>query len=523
MTSRSQQQGSRRPPPNSPPSPEHDIQLGRVNKDFYSAPTFDERKKPSYLPQPPSPTSLDIHPLPDDASSFSFKEGSRNRSSNSVSPVITNSKLNQPTSKSTHNRPKSSQLSNIAQLSLRSPYSDGEEEEVGDEDNDEDDYQVVTINDFHNHNAKGQVQPQPYVVNHSDIKRPSSRNLSEGVQRGLARLGEFSTSREGSPIPMSDDKNINKRIEELSNENSARRVELDQKNREILDLESNNSQLQATVLELQRQKQDLLRHRQDLEQKLEKKEKDYNVMSKNYLDHVRMIRATDDDHSTILDKLNNLKVSIEHLVRKIQGTKSANLNKAVAIDQFNSSGLLGEIPSTVNLTEPFLLNLYMESVIMSKLVTNFFDKPLSCVFDYNSGFKDIYEWMFPRNHSLAVRWRQQLCVMLTQDPEAKVRQEQLVTRTTNELVETISKIYSNFNEAAKIREICCKSFELSVAMAALETVISPAQIQPDARFDEETMTASNKSNMEGRVGLIIFPAFKDHDGGFYVKPKVWCY
>ncbi|KAF9338740.1 hypothetical protein BGZ91_008006 [Linnemannia elongata] len=269
--------------------------------------------------------------------------------------------------------------------------------------------------------------------------------------------------------------------------------------------------------------QDLHRQLIDTQQKLQKRERDYEVMSKNYLEHVRLIRATDDDHSTIIDRLTQLKASIEHLVRKAQGSRSVNLNKEVVIEHFKNSGLLEGFPIPADKLEAFHLNLYMESVIMSTLVTRFFGKALSCIFSFNEGFKDIYDWMHERNEKLAVRWRQQLCVMITQDPATKTRQEEEVNAAATELSELVTKVYTNANELSKLKDLCNKAFELSVAMTALESVISPETVALGTAFDEENMGTSLKSNPEGKVALVIFPSFVDKERAFNIRPKVWCY
>ncbi|KAF9150346.1 hypothetical protein BG015_007849 [Linnemannia schmuckeri] len=275
--------------------------------------------------------------------------------------------------------------------------------------------------------------------------------------------------------------------------------------------------------EARQARQDLHRQLVDTQQKLQKRERDYEVMSKNYLEHVRLIRATDDDHSTIIDRLTQLKASIEHLVRKAQGSRSVNLNKEVVIEHFKNSGLLEGFPIPADKLEAFHLNLYMESVIMSTLVTRFFGKALSCIFSFNEGFKDIYDWMHERNEKLAVRWRQQLCVMITQDPATKTRQEEEVNAVATELSELVTKVYTNANELPKLKDLCNKAFELSVAMTALESVISPETVALGTPFDEENMGTSLKSNPEGKVALVIFPSFVDKERAFNIRPKVWCY
>ncbi|KAF9356601.1 hypothetical protein BGX34_009850 [Mortierella sp. NVP85] len=324
--------------------------------------------------------------------------------------------------------------------------------------------------------------------------------------------------RENGVQPSEQDRNKSQlnRVEELQILNASLQANLEDMAMDKQSLDSELNRTRAAYHELHRQYM-------ELNQKLDKRERDYEVMSRNYLEHVRLIRATDDDHGTMMDRLTQLKASIEHLIRKAQGARSVNLNRDAAVEHFKNSGLLKDFPIPEDKLESYHLNLYMESVVMSTLVSNFFEKPLSCAFDYNGGFKDIYDWMLARNDRLAVRWRQQLCKMLADDPATKARKEEEVTKVAVELSELVSKVYANANELNKIKDICTKSFELAIAATGLESVISPVTVPLGTPYDEETMGTSLKSNPEGKVALVIFPGFKDKESAFDVRPKVWCY
>ncbi|KAF9900230.1 hypothetical protein EC991_007703 [Linnemannia zychae] len=362
-----------------------------------------------------------------------------------------------------------------------------------------------------------------------DVDMPLAPGTPNGGE--LKLLVNESTIDDSDPEDISDDETI----ENGAESNEARQARYARERIEELEMRNNilAANLDDALTERQRIEGDFARsvglsqdlHRQlvDTQQKLQKRERDYEVMSKNYLEHVRLIRATDDDHSTIIDRLTQLKASIEHLVRKAQGSRSVNLNKEVVIEHFKSHGHLENFPVPADKLEAFHLNLYMESVIMSTLVTCFFDKALSCIFNFNDGFKDIYDWMHARNDKLAVRWRQQLCVMITQDPATKTRQEEEVNAAASALSELVSKVYTNANELTKLKDLCNKAFELSVAMTALESVISPETVPLGTPFDEENMGTSLKSNPEGKVALVIFPSFVDKERAFNIRPKVWCY
>ncbi|KAG0047036.1 hypothetical protein BGZ83_007830 [Gryganskiella cystojenkinii] len=312
------------------------------------------------------------------------------------------------------------------------------------------------------------------------------------------------------------------KFEELQKTNEILLASLDETRRENEHLHREKDGVDRDLYHTRTAYHELHRQYTELQQKFANKERDYETMSKNYLEHVRAIRATDDDHGTIMDKLTQLKASIEHLIRKAQGGRSVNLNKTAAIEYLKGAGMLEGFPIEEDKLEAYHLNLFMESVVMSELIKAFFEKHLSCIFDHNQGFKDIYEWMYARNDKLAVRWRQHLCVLLTRDPKTKKLQEEVVEKVATSISEDLAKIYTNSNEVQKLRDLCSKAFDLSVAMTGLENVISPVTMALGTPYDEETMAPSLKSDPEGKVALVIFPAFKDTQNAFNVRPKVWC-
>ncbi|KAF9987742.1 hypothetical protein BGZ65_002121 [Modicella reniformis] len=479
-----------RPISSSPPSPKINIKLSRVNSDFYSAPIFSFKP----LPEGPLGTGSDDNHV-------------RNGTSNPPSPIVTTVKP--PTVALTAATP-------VHQHPSRQSLTLSRNEVEADVFKD-------------NRRASSDSGPQPFKVNPADISaRPSSRgvNLTESELRGLVNLKRLSTeglpaSREGSPVPTSrsseeSTRTLINRIDELNSLTTSLKIDLNNTLQAKQDKEAENERLHKSLDTFERQNQ-------ELQATLAKRERDYEIMAKNYMDHVRLIRATDDDHSTIIDRLTQLKAAIEHLIRKVQGTRSVNLNRAAAIEHFKDSGLLYSFPVDEENLEAFHLNLYMESVVMNMLVASFFNKPLCCIFDYNKGFKEIYDWMYERNDKLAIRWRQQLCVMLTQDPETKTRQEVHVSSTANALTKLISEVYSGSNEVVRIRDFCSKAFDLAVAMSGQDSVISPVSIDLDTPFDEENMAPALKNNPDGKVALVIFPAFRDTRAAFNMRPKVWCH
>ncbi|CAO3573418.1 unnamed protein product [Mortierella alpina] len=503
-----------------------------ANEAFYSEPSFEDKKRPSLLPSPTSETAmLDINPAPDTPAAATAADANAAAPSASA-PQVTESPIEPKESLASASLPAAATVATTTTpaATAAAPATPT----------------AAAVNTA--------PAPAPAVVSVTPALTPVSPTapVLTPVQPTVAL--SISTSED---IIM-DDGDSDSAITDVAvkandaavapastagsvtKEQGAQPADVDERGlqrKQIEELLMLNAQLQTHLEDTLNEKQsvddelnrtrgayhDLNRHFMDIQQKLAKRESDYEVMSKNYLEHVRLIRPTDDDHSTIMDRLTQLKASIEHLIRKAQGGRSVNLQKDVAIEHLKSKGLLEGFPVPEDKLESFHLNLFMESVVMSTLVSHFFDKALCCVFDYNKGFKEIYDWMFSRNEKMAVRFRQQLCVMVTQDPDTKVRQEEHVNTTATALSELLSSVYANTNELAKVRDLCNKAFELAIAMTGLESVISPVTIPLGTPFDEDTMGTSLKSNPEGKVALVIFPAFRDKECAFDVRPKVWCH
>ncbi|KAF9096248.1 hypothetical protein BGX23_011742 [Mortierella sp. AD031] len=525
----------------SPTSPTRTT-LNRANSEFYTAPTFDQskRKNSTMLPSPPAITQLDLdaksilqdpfyhHPDDDLPNHHSYSRFSIRTGSNPTSPIMTPV---QPKVAITMASPPPSRSSFLP--SFRSMEIDAH---------------------------------KPFRIDPADVPpRPTSAsaNLSENALRGLKRLSNealaSSNTNNNSNNNNTNNNSNNNNKNSSSNNNNNNNINQggspvptgtgnshpdntqDEEHKRLLfkridELNTRTSALEASLNESIEQKQyaeqeqirtrkafdKLAKEKHELQAKLDARERDYETMSKNYLEHVRLIRATDDDHSTIIERLTQLKAIIEQMIRKAQGSRSINLNRAAAIEYITSYGLLENFPIAEKNLEPFHINLFMESVVMRALL-RFFEEPLCVVFEYNKGFKQIYDWMSNRNQAQAVRWRQQLCLMLTQDPETKARQEKEVAVTADALNELISRVYNNTNEAAKIRDICNRAFDLSVAMTGIDSVIKPVVTPLNTPFNEEYMRPSLKSNPEGKVALVIFPAFKDKEENFNLGPKVWCH
>ncbi|KAG0308156.1 hypothetical protein BGZ98_008813 [Dissophora globulifera] len=263
----------------------------------------------------------------------------------------------------------------------------------------------------------------------------------------------------------------------------------------------------------------LMQQYNDLQQKYDKKVESYKELDKNYMDLVRPVLVTTDDYSTIYNRLMLIRVTIENLVQKAKGNRSINLQQEAALDHFRDFGILQDFPIEETAIQPYHLNLCMESAIMAILIERLFTRPLECIFDQSEKFEDIRRWVDERDRKIASRWRQQLCILVSQDVDAMTRRkEEEVNTVAQALSDLVSKVYSNVDMSAKIKELCLNAFDLSFAMFGMESMIYPVSIPLGAAFEDENMTTPQNSNPTGSVTLVIFPAFQD-DESFYFRPK----
>ncbi|KAI1314616.1 hypothetical protein EDD11_001959 [Mortierella claussenii] len=262
---------------------------------------------------------------------------------------------------------------------------------------------------------------------------------------------------------------------------------------------------------------------ENLERRYKKKDEDYKKLNKNYMDLVRPLQVSGIDHSTIFNRLMHVRGSIESLIQTAKGDRSVNLINEAAIEHFRDSGLLESFPIDVADLEVYHLNLYMESAVMSTLINCIFKRPLECVFEHSERFDDISSWVGKRDPMISTRWRQQICALVAQDTEAMgCKREAEVNKTGIALFSLVSRVYSNVDMSLKIKELCYNAFDLSFVMFRMESRIYPDPLPLGTPFDDKNMETPQKSNPTGTVSLVIFPAFRDSNNAFNIKPKVWC-
>ncbi|KAF9394337.1 hypothetical protein BGX21_010414 [Mortierella sp. AD011] len=288
-----------------------------------------------------------------------------------------------------------------------------------------------------------------------------------------------------------------------------------------LDTAINKNQKMAIEIDrLRHNNSQLVQQNEELKVKYNKKAARYSELDKDYRDLIRNIQVTDDDHSTIYQRLTNIRTAIENLIQKAR--RSASMNREHAIEHFRNSKRVDEFHVLEADLERYNLDLYMESAIMYILINSFFLGPLGCIFDRVQEFVTLSDWVDQKDKKVAGRWRQQLCVLVDQDEAAKERKENAILRVAGEITKLVYDVYTKVDMGSKIFVLCRDAFDLSFAMYGMEHKIYPFETPFDTPFDDETMTTPQSSNPDGKVSLLIFPAFKDDIDLFKIPPKVWC-
>ncbi|KAF9090561.1 hypothetical protein BGX27_002223 [Mortierella sp. AM989] len=314
------------------------------------------------------------------------------------------------------------------------------------------------------------------------------------------------------------------RAENITSKNQELQTEKINIQKELDTVYRRNGQLIGDLEELKHKHNELIQNYNDLHRKFEKKDGNYKKLTKDYMELVRPIHVSDGDHPTIHNRLTSIRVMIENLIQNATKDNYANVDKRATIQLLKGYGVFEGLSFPEADLEYYHLEFYVEFLIMSTLVNCFFEKQLRCVLDLSDKFADIYWWVYRRDSKMATRWRQQLCALAAQDTEAvRVRRDQEVRMPLSYISELVHAVYSNVNMSAKIKDLCYSAFDLAFTMVRIESVIYPEPFSFGMPFDSENMDTPRKSNTAGKVSLTIFPAFRDREGNFKSKSKVWCY
>ncbi|KAI1300373.1 hypothetical protein EDD11_006238 [Mortierella claussenii] len=254
-----------------------------------------------------------------------------------------------------------------------------------------------------------------------------------------------------------------------------------------------------------------------LQELVHKREKEMDDLRSKYLNDVRQIRATDDDHSTIEQRVRMLQAAILQLTKSSSGDRAVNLN-------VEEAQLLVKKKYKFGNTQPYILNMFLEKYIMDTLLDEVFNGPPFYVgFELCKEYGAIYKWMSDNNfQDQAVRFRQQLCFLSAKAPVAQAYAAQEAARIAKGFEVKLERLYNNWTGHQKVLDLVTKAIELSLTMRSQNAEIVAQVIPNETDFDPERMVPAHKSKEGGKVKVCVMPCFVDTNGVVVGKAKVFC-
>ncbi|CAO3653831.1 unnamed protein product [Cunninghamella echinulata] len=250
-------------------------------------------------------------------------------------------------------------------------------------------------------------------------------------------------------------------------------------------------------IRLEEQRKDLQGRYEDSQRLLRFKEEEFVKMQNNFHKHVRAIRATDDDLSTIHSKLTMLQAKTGQLPMSLRGcyneTKLDTIldyfkkkwpSLSLTLDTLTHQGQKMDYP---------LVCLLVEKLVMEILIDDVFNAPIHIGLTLNNHYKHLSDLMKEqRHHDWSTKLRQQLCKLTLQSnelqQEANLAKQQIVQRLKTE----IQPIYTieDAKIIPKLEKIVNMAAETSLAMHGQEEPVIFGQdlIEGKTMFDPQCMT-----------------------------------
>jgi predicted XRE-type DNA-binding protein len=275
---------------------------------------------------------------------------------------------------------------------------------------------------------------------------------------------------------------------------------------------------------------DYERLQQRLEQlqiRLDSREQEYDRLQANFISHMRAIRATDDDLSTIRTKLANLHGSVSQFS---MGLKKHIGDRNKAAKTF--ARLYPHLESWLNkepLEAPVIMQL-TEKLVNETLIRAYLAPGVYPGVRINGAYKELSHWMHERGGDDAVlRLKQQLCYFIARDKTQETRSEMAAAHKSisDQLFASLLEIYPSMESImrSKIDKFIEKAFDLSLAMRGQEVEVKVLPVKEGDSFDTRTMAPDFRGTAEGQIKLVVCPPFEavEGDHGFLLPAKILCY
>lgn len=269
---------------------------------------------------------------------------------------------------------------------------------------------------------------------------------------------------------------------------------------------------------------------------LEKKRQEYQKMEANYYNHVRQIRATDDDLSTIqsetshlFSQISNTCMGLRSKIDRAAGTAFVFSRWPERADSIRSHLLSADEEHL----DTGYLGLFLEKYIVEVIVNDFFRQPMAPGLPINDAYQQVEAWIRQRNAEWATRLRQQISSLVVKQPDdsqssLETAQAELVDRLYDQIAHVCPSINADA-QRKKLTSIVSRAAKLNMAIKGQELPVQIVDdvVEGETAFDESRMKAAGKGKSEGTVLVVITPSLSatdpaDAEHGFLVSAKVLC-
>lgn len=288
-----------------------------------------------------------------------------------------------------------------------------------------------------------------------------------------------------------------------------------------------------------------------LRRELDSRKDDYQRMEAKFYAHVKSIRATDDDLSTIQHEISHLSSQLNNLCMGLKAKMDIQAGSDFLLERYHDQRLLfkkylvnsnkDDGDDSSMLLESRHITMFTEKLIMELLVEHIFDQPLHIGVSVNEAYDKVSTWMRKYNEDWAQRFRQQMSALLANQAQLQDERES-IEQANADLVDVILQqlghIYPELQNQAgdylkmqrkKIDTMVTRAARLNLAIKGQDIEIKHQDIAEGgvAEFDSALMKADGKGKPEGHVLFMISPPFlaidpNDTHHGFIIHGKVFC-
>ncbi|KAG0164617.1 hypothetical protein DFQ28_010162 [Apophysomyces sp. BC1034] len=309
-----------------------------------------------------------------------------------------------------------------------------------------------------------------------------------------------------------------------------------------------NEQLADQVKQLRREKREasaaLQKRCLELEELLKAKEDEYTKMQTAFHQHLKALMVTDDDFSTIRNKL----VMIQSKIAAFPMSLRRCAQDRASATQFFIEHWPHLAPAISRLTKPAADNtpqleysiicLLVEKLITQTLVTQIYGAHVHVGFPIiNEAYNELFEWMNEHDCSYSTRLRQQLCkVVVTAMDNGDKKTVEEIAAAKDDIVTKLADLLDNVFEpdhradvVSKLTKVVDAACECGLAIHGQEhLIVARDRTEGEDILDVQEMELQHGSQENGSILQIVIcpPFYANDDAGndlVLIKGKAICF